>query len=107
MPTTTGSAICAGANSGERAQGAGGPRALEPMSDVQAEYYRTTGTMENIHAMCEDYRAAASIDLKHDEADLNKKIACPLLTSVGRAGTDGAPLRRDGDVARARDEGHR
>jgi haloacetate dehalogenase len=35
----------------------------QPMSDVQAEYYRTTSTMENIHAMCEDYRAAASIDL--------------------------------------------
>ncbi len=29
----------------------------------------TTSTLENIHAMCEDYRAAASIDLKHDEAD--------------------------------------
>ena len=40
-------------------------------------------TMENIHAMCEDYRAAASIDLKHDEADLNRKVACPLLTLWG------------------------
>ena len=28
--------------------------------------------------MCEDYRAGASIDLKHDEADLHKKITCPL-----------------------------
>ena len=28
--------------------------------------------------MCEDYRAAASIDLEHDKADLTKKIACPL-----------------------------
>ena len=41
-------------------------RRAQPMSDVQAEYQRTAGTMENIHAMCEDYRAAASIDLKHD-----------------------------------------
>ena len=64
-------------------------RALKPMSEVQAEYQRTTGTMENIHAMCEDYRAAASIDLQHDEADLNKKIACPLLTLWGERGSMG------------------
>jgi haloacetate dehalogenase len=28
--------------------------------------------------MCEDYRAGASIDLTHDEADLHEKIRCPL-----------------------------
>ena len=61
----------------------------QPMSEVQAEYYRTTSTMENIHAMCEDYRAAASIDLKHDEADLNRKVACPLLTLWGERGPMG------------------
>ena len=46
--------------------------------EIQLEYLRTSSTPENIHAMCEDYRAGASIDLKHDEADLNKKITCPL-----------------------------
>jgi haloacetate dehalogenase len=60
-----------------------------PASEVQAEYARTAGTLENIHAMCEDYRAAASIDLKHDEADLHKKIACPLLTLWGERGAMG------------------
>ena len=60
-----------------------------PMSEVQAEYQRTAGTMENIHAMCEDYRAAASIDLKHDEADLNRKIGCPFLTLWGERGAMG------------------
>ena len=35
------------------------------------------------------YRAAASIDLKHDEADLNTKIACPLLTLWGERGSMG------------------
>jgi haloacetate dehalogenase len=60
-----------------------------PMSDVQAEYQRTSGTMANIHAMCEDYRAAASIDLKHDEADVRRKIACPLLTLWGDKGPMG------------------
>ena len=39
--------------------------------------------------MCEDYRASASIDLKHDEADLAKKIACPLLTLWGLKGPMG------------------
>ena len=29
-----------------------------------------------VHAMCEDYRANASIDLEHDAADLGRKIAC-------------------------------
>ena len=50
--------------------------------EVQREYLRTSSTMENIHAMCEDYRASASIDLKNDEADIKagKKIQCPLLT---------------------------
>ena len=47
-------------------------------SDVQKEYARVMSDPETIHAMCEDYRAGASIDLKHDAADLNKKIACPL-----------------------------
>ena len=28
--------------------------------------------------MCEDYRAAASIDLEHDAADLDRRIRCPL-----------------------------
>jgi haloacetate dehalogenase len=48
-------------------------------SDTQREYLRTMTDPATIHAMCEDYRASASIDLKYDEADLLKKIACPLL----------------------------
>jgi haloacetate dehalogenase len=51
-------------------------------SDVQREYLRTSSTMENIHAMCEDYRASASIDLTLDNADskAGKKIQCPILS---------------------------
>jgi haloacetate dehalogenase len=48
-------------------------------SEVQIEYLRTAGDPANIHAMCEDYRAGASIDLQHDAADLHKKIQCPVL----------------------------
>jgi haloacetate dehalogenase len=36
--------------------------------------------------MCEDYRAAANIDLEHDRADLSRKVACPLLTLWGEHG---------------------
>ncbi len=43
------------------------------------EYLRCFRDPATIHAICEDYRAAASIDLKHDEADLGRKIECPLL----------------------------
>jgi haloacetate dehalogenase len=53
-------------------------RATDP---VQKEYLRTSATPEAIHAMCEDYRASASIDLDMDNADLKagKKIQCPLI----------------------------
>jgi haloacetate dehalogenase len=44
-----------------------------------AEYLRTFRTPEMIHATCEDYRAGASIDMAHDEADLQRKISCPVL----------------------------
>jgi haloacetate dehalogenase len=63
-------------------------------NEVQLEYLRTSSDPANIHALCEDYRAGASIDLKHDEADLSKKIACPLLTLWGLKG----PMGRIYDV---------
>ena len=54
--------------------------------DAIDEYIRCFSQPETIHASCEDYRAAASIDLEHDEADLNKKIQCPLLVLWGEKG---------------------
>jgi haloacetate dehalogenase len=47
-------------------------------TDVQKEYLRSMTDMATIHAMCEDYRASASIDLKWDELDARKKITIPL-----------------------------
>ena len=38
------------------------------------------------HSTCEDYRAAATIDLVHDRKDLQKKIKMPLLALWGRQG---------------------
>jgi haloacetate dehalogenase len=52
-----------------------------------AEYERCFRDPAVIHASCEDYRAAATIDLEHDEADLaTKKIDCPLLALWGARG---------------------
>jgi haloacetate dehalogenase len=50
-----------------------------PPLPAQLEYQRRNGTPEGVHAMCEDYRAGASIDLVHDGADFGKKsIRCPV-----------------------------
>jgi len=54
-------------------------RAAGATSDIQKEYLRVQRDPANIHGMCEDYRAGASIDLDHDKADLDHKITCPLL----------------------------
>ncbi len=50
------------------------------------EYVRCFSNPRAIHASCEDYRAAATIDLIHDEQDYKKKIKCPLLVLWGNEG---------------------
>ena len=47
-----------------------------------AEYQRCF----DAHSTCEDYRAAASIDLVHDRKDLRKKLKMPVLALWGRQG---------------------
>jgi haloacetate dehalogenase len=54
--------------------------------EALAEYERCFSDPATIHASCEDYRAAASIDLAHDEADLDHRIRCPLLVLWGGRG---------------------
>lgn len=61
---------------------------------ARAEYIRCFRDPATAHAACEDYRAAASIDLEHDESDIDRKIACPLLTLWGAD----APMHRLYDV---------
>jgi haloacetate dehalogenase len=51
-----------------------------------AEYERCFCHPAAIHAMCEDYRAAATIDLEHDRADATRKIACPVRALWGERG---------------------
>ena len=58
-------------------------------SEVQKEYLRTMTDPATIHAMCEDYRAGASIELEHDAADIIKKIQCPLRVLWAQKGAMG------------------
>jgi haloacetate dehalogenase len=72
------------------------PRAL-------AEYERCFADPATIHATCEDYRAAASIDLEHDTADADNRIECPLLVLWGDKGVVNRlfdPMRNWQTVAR-------
>jgi haloacetate dehalogenase len=63
------------------------PKSIEP--EAYAEYRRCFSDPATIHATCEDYRAAATIDLVHDEADMDRKISCPLLALWGANGIVG------------------
>ena len=55
-----------------------------------AEYLRCYLDPATRHAICEDYRAAAGIDLEHDAADADARITAPLLALWGGRGTVGA-----------------
>ena len=50
------------------------------------EYARAFRDPRCVHATCEDYRAAATIDLEHDRKDLKRKLRMPLLALWGRKG---------------------
>jgi haloacetate dehalogenase len=52
------------------------------------EYARAFSDPAVIHGSCEDYRAAAGIDLDHDEADVaaGRRVACPVLVLWGEHG---------------------
>lgn len=65
------------------------PGAITP--EAMAEYLRCYCCRGTIHAACEDYRAAADIDLEMDEADdkAGHKISAPLLALWGSKGVVG------------------
>ncbi len=64
------------------------PGAADPR--VMAEYRRCYADPATRHAICEDYRASAGIDLEHDAADAAARIRAPLLALWGGRGTVGA-----------------
>jgi haloacetate dehalogenase len=53
--------------------------------EALAEYLRCFRNPETRHAICEDYRAGATVDCDHDEADrrAGRRIACPVLALWG------------------------
>ena len=64
-----------------------GPDTFAP--EAFAEYLRCFGDPASIAATCEDYRAAATIDLEHDVADAGRTVAAPLLALWGEHGLVG------------------
>jgi haloacetate dehalogenase len=48
---------------------------------VKAEYMETYRDPTRVHAICEEYRAAAGLDIEHDKADQkeSRRITCPML----------------------------
>jgi len=86
-----GAATKGDAPKGDAPKGKGKGTATGVQALVQAEYRRHNSNPAMIHAMCEDYRASAGIDLKNDNADMaaGKKIQCPLLTLWAATGAMG------------------
>ena len=75
--------------------------------EARAAYLAQLRSPVHLHAICEEYRAAAGIDREHDVADrrAGRTIACPVLalwSGTGPLGSwyedEGGPL---GDLARA------
>jgi haloacetate dehalogenase len=62
----------------------GGLKVFDPAA--MAEYLRCFSDPATIHASCEDYRAAETVDLEHDAADAATKIECPVLALWGKHG---------------------
>jgi haloacetate dehalogenase len=69
--------------------------------DILEEYVSTYRDPARVHGICEEYRAAATIDVEHDRADkeASKRIECPMLHLWAEGGPlatfyekDGGPL---------------
>jgi haloacetate dehalogenase len=58
-------------------------------AEARADYLAALHAPGTIEAICEDYRAATTIDLLHDRAsrDAGAKVACPLLALWGAKGS--------------------
>jgi haloacetate dehalogenase len=56
--------------------------------EVKAEYVETYRDPVRVHAICEEYRAAAGLDIEHDKADqkASRRITCPMLHLWGAGG---------------------
>ena len=61
-----------------------------PAEALVREYLRCYRQPGAIAAICEDYRAAATIDLEHDAADADRRVSAPLLALWGAESVVGA-----------------
>ena len=62
-------------------------RGENPFSkEALEEYLDAFKRPDTIHSSCEDYRAAASIDIEHDNADKGKKLFMPILALWAKRG---------------------
>jgi haloacetate dehalogenase len=71
-------------------------------ADASVEYLRALRLPGTAHAMCEDYRAGASIDELHDAETRDRRVTCPLLVLWGErsfVGTSYDSLRLWQEVA--------
>ena len=57
--------------------------------DALESYLAAFRDPEAVRASCEDYRAAATIDIAHDDADGGARVGCPLRALWGEAGIVG------------------
>jgi len=71
---------------------AGGAKLMGDDPDALADYLETNGNAESLHTMCEDYRAGASVDMAHDDADADRPIEAPLLILWGSRSLSTAQL---------------
>jgi haloacetate dehalogenase len=63
---------------------------IRPFSDLALEeYLKAFEDPAAIHASCEDYRAAATIDIAHDDADGKKKFRTPTKVIWAESGVIG------------------
>lgn len=68
-----------------RAIGLGAAAGRYP-AEVMTAYRRHLDDPSAIQAICEDYRAGATVDRELDEADRGRRITCPVLCLWGRRG---------------------
>ncbi len=77
--------------------GWGSPPAAFP-PEVRAAYIQSLQDPAHAHAICEEYRAAATIDWEHDRRDQHdgRRIACPVLALWSAHGALGDWYSREG-----------
>lgn len=64
-----------------------GKAGMAPFDEAALEHYLAAyRNPETVRATCEDYRAAASIDIEHDDAEGARQLGCPLLVLWGAHG---------------------